>query len=296
MSELYPGPDPYIGRFAPSPTGPLHFGSLVAAVASYLDAKHHSGKWLLRIEDLDPPRESKSAVAEILFALEKYGLQWDEEILFQSRCHDQYQSALDNLLERNLLYPCTCSRKRIDGVYDKQCIAKDFTNSTADFAIRVKTDQREISIKDRILGRKRWLLDEEVGDFIIKRKDGLFAYQLAVVVDDASQNINQIVRGADILDSTPRQNYLQQLLGLETPGYAHVPIIIHPDGSKLSKQTGAPPIDVINPTATLLEAIRVLGQTLPGDALNEEPSALLARASKDWDINKIPKVFELSPD
>lgn len=288
--------EPYTGRFAPSPTGPLHFGSLVAALASYLDARQHQGKWLLRIEDLDPPRESITALSEIRFALEKYGLHWDEEIVYQSRRHDLYQHALDTLKKEGLLYPCTCSRKQVKGIYDRLCVHKDFASATSDYAIRVKTDSRNLSISDRVLGLRHWNLANDIGDFIIKRKDGLFAYQLAVVVDDADQQVNQIIRGTDILNSTPRQIFLQQLFGLKTPSYAHIPVITHADGSKLSKQTGAKGINTSKPLPTLIAALKVLGQEPPADDALHSPATCLTWAIHHWDMNKVPKVLELCPD
>lgn len=283
----------YTGRFAPSPTGPLHFGSLVAAVASYLDAKHHQGTWLLRIEDLDPPRESKTALSEILFALDRFGLRWDEDILFQSKRLEHYQHSLDKLSKDGLLYPCTCSRKKTTGVYQRYCINQPFDNINSPYAVRIKTDNRRIEIQDRLHGSKSWNLQKEIGDFIIKRKDGLFAYQLAVVLDDAQQKVNQVVRGTDLLDSTPRQIFLQSALGLDTPHYTHVPIIVHADGSKLSKQTGASAIDTRYPLPTLIKVLTVLGQELPPDDMLQTPTDCLDWAGQHWHLQKIPKVLEL---
>lgn len=286
-------PKPYTGRFAPSPTGPLHFGSLVAAVASYLDAKHHQGKWLLRIEDLDPPRESKAALSEILFALELYGLHWDEEILFQSKRLDYYQHSLDELSKKGLLYPCTCNRKKAAGIYQRYCVNKTFEGLNSSYAVRIRTENRVIEMRDRLQGSRSWNLQKDIGDFIVKRKDGLFAYQLAVVLDDAQQKVNQVVRGADLLDSTPRQIFLQSVLELNTPQYTHVPVIVHPDGSKLSKQTGASAINTRYPLTTLVEALKVLGQDLPPDDMLQTPADCLDWASHHWDLEKIPKVLEL---
>ncbi|MEX2489670.1 MAG: tRNA glutamyl-Q(34) synthetase GluQRS, partial [Pseudomonadales bacterium] len=228
--------DYYVGRFAPSPTGPLHFGSLVAALASYLDARHHNGLWLLRIEDLDPPRESPDAPQQIMSQLKGFGMHWDGEVLYQSDRLDAYQQALDQLRAENLVYPCTCTRKMVGTIYNGRCRKNDF-NINAPYAIRLVIGDMVISFKDRVMGPLYYHLDKDVGDFIIKRKDGLFAYQLAVAVDDAFQQVTHVVRGADLLDSTPRQIAVCRQLNLIEPSYTHVPVITGKDGSKLSKQT-----------------------------------------------------------
>ena len=267
----------YVGRFAPSPTGPLHFGSLVAAVASYCDAKVNHGKWLLRIEDLDKPREIAGAADTILRQLEAFGFEWDGEIIYQSQRHAFYTEAFQQLNAQHLLYPCTCTRKEItdssqqwgiEGViYPKTCLTHAL-KPLAPSAWRIKTNATPIQFEDAIQGTLSQQLNEAVGDFILKRADGLFAYQLAVVVDDAAQDITHIVRGADLLASTPRQIYLQQLLQLNTPHYAHVPLACNAAGEKLSKQTLAKSIDASQANQRLFEALSFLGQHPPDELKN----------------------------
>jgi len=258
----------YVGRFAPSPTGPLHFGSLLAAVASYLEARCQGGRWLIRIEDIDPPREQPGADLEILRVLEAYCFEWDGEVTYQSRSGGPHEEAVARLLDAGLAYRCGCSRRDLADaprgplgtIYPGNCRAG---YAGEEFAIRVRTDDEPIEIVDRLQGRITQRLESESGDFIILRRDGLIAYQLAVVVDDALQGVTDIVRGIDLLDSTPRQVYLQRLLGLPTPGYAHIPVVEHDDGSKLSKLTGAPPIRAEDAGRTLFNALRALGQSPP---------------------------------
>ncbi|MBR7799569.1 tRNA glutamyl-Q(34) synthetase GluQRS [Undibacterium fentianense] len=241
---------PYRGRFAPSPTGPLHMGSLVAAMASYLDARAHAGIWLLRIEDLDFERSVKGADREIIQSLQRCGMQWDEEIIWQSARTIHYQDALDKL--KPWVFPCACSRKEIADsrvrmglsnaqIYPGTCRNGIQNGVTAKaFRLRVPDGKAsEIHFHDRLLGFQWQDLSAEVGDFVLKRADGFWAYQLGVVVDDAEQRITHIVRGSDLLDSTARQIYLQSLLGYSTPFYLHIPVVNNADGEKLSKQTGA---------------------------------------------------------
>jgi len=255
----------YSGRFAPSPTGPLHFGSLVAALASYLDARAHGGDWLLRMEDVDTPRVVPGASDAILRALEAYGFEWDGAVMYQSRRGEAYQAALQTLQAMGLVYACACSRKQlaetakrgIDGfIYQGTCRAHP---PVADAAQRLRVPAERIVFDDRIQGRVACDLARESGDFVLKRADGVFAYQLAVVVDDAEQGITDVVRGADLLTSTPRQIVLQHCLGLATPSYAHLPVVLDPLGDKLSKQTLAAPIDPLRPLPALVQALRFLG-------------------------------------
>ncbi|MFZ6798611.1 tRNA glutamyl-Q(34) synthetase GluQRS [Undibacterium sp. Di24W] len=240
----------YRGRFAPSPTGPLHFGSLVAAMASYLDAKAHRGEWLLRIEDLDFDRNVRGADEEIIASLQRCGMQWDGDITWQSQRTTLYQEALDKLGDH--VFACSCSRKEIAdsrlraGLEDNQIYPgtcrSGIQNGKAARSFRLRVPDGEAAqfhFKDRLLGKQDQDLSSKVGDFVLKRADGFWAYQLAVVVDDAAQGINAIVRGADLLDSSARQIYLQQLLQLPTPSYLHVPVVVNQTGEKLSKQTGA---------------------------------------------------------
>lgn len=285
----------YIGRFAPSPTGPLHFGSLVAAVASYLDARAHQGLWLLRMEDVDASRCKPEFAREILDTLSAFGFVWDGEVMFQTQRNARYQSALEQLAAKNLTYTCACSRKEItdsaltgiDGpVYPGTCRNKGLTGGGN--ATRVRTTPAAICFDDRVQGRQCQQLEADIGDFVLKRRDGLFAYQLAVVVDDAEQQIGDVVRGADLLDSTARQIYLQQLLGFPTPRYLHIPIVTNTSGQKLSKQTLAPAIATDQTCKLLRDALAHLGQAIP-DVGYTNPAELLAASAKGWDPAKIPK-------
>jgi len=270
----------YIGRFAPSPTGPLHFGSLVAALASWLDARAANGRWSVRIEDLDRPREQPGAADSILRTLERLGLYWDGPVTFQSRRTALYREALERLRART--YWCGCSRREIadsslgfaaDGaqIYPGTCRDGLSPGKTAR-ALRIRTTGEEIRFEDRAQGLQRQSLAGAVGDFVLHRVDGQFAYQLAVVVDDAGQSITDVVRGADLLDSTARQIYLQRLLGYRQPRYLHVPAVVDAAGEKLSKQTGAAPVDPSD-RAVLGRALRALGQ-----AQTDE----LAEAVRNW--------------
>lgn len=253
---------PYIGRFAPSPSGPLHFGSLVAALASYLDARACGGTWLVRMEDIDPPREPPGAADLILQALETYGLHWDRDVLLQSRRRVAYDDALATLRREQKLYPCTCTRKKLaglNGVYPGYC--RNVWQGAVPgepHGLRLLCRDTTIHFQDRIQGEQSYNL-AALGDFLLKRKDGLYAYQLAVCVDDAFQGVTHIVRGVDLLDSTPRQLYLQSQLSVAHPVYAHIPVITLGDGNKLSKQNHAPAIPLDNPRPTLMKALRALG-------------------------------------
>lgn len=288
----------YIGRFAPSPTGPLHFGSLVAALASYCEAKSQQGKWLVRIEDLDKPREVKGATDLILTTLEQFGFAWDGEIIFQSQRTKIYQTALEKLQQQNLVYPCTCSRKEIadssqhqgieGAIYPKTCLTHPLKKNTLP-AFRIKTKNVEAVFVDQIQGEVRQNVARDIGDFVLQRADNLFAYQLAVVVDDAAQGITHVVRGADLLHSTHRQIYLQQLLSLNQPQYAHVPVACNAQGEKLSKQTMALPIDTKNVSTLLINALQFLGQSPPKYLAHALPKEILAWANSHWQPDKIPK-------
>lgn len=283
----------YVGRFAPSPTGPLHYGSLVAAVASYLDARHNNGKWLLRIEDLDPPRESSEAPAEIMRQLEAYGLHWDGEVLFQSTRLPAYRDALASLYEST--FCCDCSRKTTPPVYPGTCRERRLSGDTGNpIAIRLRVPDKTVTINDLVCGHQVWDLEQEVGDFIIRRKDNLFAYQLAVVVDDIFQQVTHIIRGRDLLDSTPRQLAVYQALGQQAPTYAHLPIVVDDHRVKLSKQAHAQPISTVDPLAVLKTVLDQLGQPEPSA---DTVPALLDEAIQNWDIQAITKSAELTePD
>lgn len=288
----------YIGRYAPSPTGPLHFGSLIAAVASYCDAKSHAGKWLLRIEDLDKPREITGAANTILQQLEAFGFEWDGETTYQSQRSQCYADVFTQLQKQQLIYPCTCTRKEIGDstthfgiegwVYPNTCLQYAIKPST-DVAFRIKTNSVPVSFNDTIQGNVRQSLNTDIGDFVLKRADGLFTYQLAVVVDDAAQGVTHIVRGADLLASTPRQIYLQQLLHLTHPIYTHVPIATNAAGEKLSKQTKAPAIDTQFVGQALFHALDFLGQNPPAEIKNSQPGEIWSWAITNWQLHKIPR-------
>ena len=283
------------GRFAPSPSGPLHFGSLIAALGSFLEARRNEGEWLLRIEDVDTPRVLPGAVDAILRALERYGLHWDGPVVYQSRRTAQYQATLERLLRAGLVYPCACSRRDLalcprgrDGgpIYPGTCRG-GVRPSNRPCALRLRVGDAPITFRDAIQGDCCQRLDREVGDFVLRRADGLFTYQLAVVVDDAAQGVTQVVRGADLLDSTPRQIVLQRLLGLPTPDYAHLPVAVDARGDKLSKQTGAPPLDERNPSPPLWAALRFLGQQPPLELAREPPAAILDWALAHWQLERV---------
>ncbi len=283
----------YRGRFAPSPTGPLHFGSLVAAVASFLDARHNNGEWLLRIEDVDTPRTVAGATAEILHALAACGMQHDGDIVYQSARSDAYHAALHQLRQHHHAYACACSRREIadsalrgiEGpVYPGTC--RNGISGKAARAWRLDTRGAAIAFEDAAQGQVAQNLETQIGDFVLYRADHVYAYQLAVVIDDAEQGITDIVRGADLLDSTPRQIYLQQLLGLPTPRYLHVPVAVNAAGEKLSKQTRAQAVDPQNVLPALLAAARFLGQQPP--ALDTVP-AFWQWAIAHWQRERIPQ-------
>lgn len=287
-----PPPATYVGRFAPSPTGPLHFGSLLAAVASYLDARSNSGRWLLRIEDIDPPRAQAHADTEIVQALEAYGFEWDGEIHYQSRRIEAHRAIIRRLLDAGLAYPCGCSRQDLAAcrrgplgiIYPGRCRSGCDAPETA---IRLRTDDRPVEFADRLQGLQRQRLESESGDFVILRRDGRIAYQLAVVADDFDQGITHVVRGIDLMPSTPRQIFLQQRLGYATPSYAHVPVAENPAGEKLGKSTGAPaiPRDEVRPT--LVAALSALGQRPPADLVTTSLDALWDWASRHWSIDRL---------
>jgi len=287
----------YRGRFAPSPTGPLHFGSLVAAVGSYLDAKQHQGKWLVRIEDLDTPRTAKGAAEEILETLEFCGLHWDEEVVYQSRRTTIYEESFHRLKQAGTVYPCACSRREIadstlqrgkELVYPGTCRNGMELGKVAR-AWRVRVDDASISFNDRMQGNITQDLATEAGDFVVLRANGLFAYQLAVVVDDAEQKISDVVRGADLLYSTPRQIYLQHLLELRTPAYMHLPVAVNAQGEKLSKQTLAQPVEKNNPVFLLLKALAFLHQQPPVELMSGKVEEILAWAIANWQPDRLFK-------
>ena len=280
---------PYVGRFAPSPTGPLHFGSLVAALASWLDCRSAGGRWLLRMEDLDRPRVIPGAADAILRQLEAFGLVWDGPVVCQSARLDLYRDALQKLKTQS--YPCACTRKEledsalaIDGsrIYPGTCRGGIAPGKSAR-AVRIRTDAMTIRFSDRVQGEIAQSVEAEVGDFVLLRADGIFAYQLAVVVDDAAQGVTDVVRGADLLDSTARQIHLQRRLGVPTPHYLHAPVATNGAGEKLSKQTRAAdagPDDIPG-------ALEFLGMNAPVDL---DPRELLEWAANHWEPGRIPRV------
>ena len=283
MSE----PATYVGRFAPSPTGPLHFGSLLAAVASYLQARVNHGKWLLRVEDIDPPREQHGADKLIVNALEAYGFEWDGAVTYQSQFQSRHEELVQALLDDGQAYPCSCSRRDLAGarrgplgaIYPGTC--RNGCQAT-DVAIRVRTDDAPIRFVDVLQGEQLQHLESESGDFVIKRRDGLIAYHLAVVADDHDQGITEIVRGIDLLDSTPRHIHLQRLLGFATPGYLHIPVAENNDGQKLSKLTGAAAIDQQEVRPVLVCALEGLGQKPPGDLAESGLESIWEWATTHW--------------
>jgi len=286
----------YRGRFAPSPSGPLHFGSLVAAVASYADARHSQGEWLVRIEDIDETRTQRGAERAILDSLQLFGMQWDAPPVRQSQRKPLYKAALHRLIERRSAFRCTCSRKTIGAlarmgqegpIYPGTCLANPPPDNVR-AAWRLHVEQGTTGFTDKILGPIRQDLCHQVGDFVIRRIDGFFAYQLAVVVDDHEQQITDVVRGADLLWSTPRQVWLQQQLGYATPAYAHIPLVYDDAGKKLSKRTMADAINNADPTAALLAAWRHLGQQPPTSALSDA-SAFWDWAIPRWRIEQVPR-------
>jgi glutamyl-Q tRNA(Asp) synthetase len=268
----------YCGRFAPSPTGPLHFGSLLAALASYLDARAHGGRWLLRVEDIDPPREQPGASRAIIDSLRAHGLGWDGPVCYQHTRGNAYDAALETLERKGLLRRCYCPRRVLgpDGACGGRCGGE----GEGPAALRVRVDPAwPTAFEDRFQGPVAATALPE--DFVVRRRDGLYAYQLAVVVDDHAQGITDVVRGADLLSVTPRQRYLQACLGYTSPRYAHCPVLLGGDGRKLSKQNHAPPLEDGNAVANLRRALELLAQP-PAPAAAATPPALLAHAVRHW--------------
>jgi len=285
---------PYRGRFAPSPTGLLHAGSLMTAVGSYLEARRRGGQWWVRMEDLDPPREMPGAADDILRTLEAFGFEWDGEVVYQSRRHALYQAALQQLIDTGHVYACSCSRKDIvsvahrgvDGfVYPGWC--RDGCRQTRQhYAWRLRVDQQPVAFVDRLQGEYQQQLEQDVGDFVLLRADGFWAYQLAVVVDDAEQGMTDIVRGADLLVSTPRQIHVQRCLGHTTPDYCHLPLLVNEAGEKLSKQTLAPAIRTEDASRQLYLALCRLGQQPPAECAGLQE--LWQWALQHWALATVP--------
>jgi glutamyl-Q tRNA(Asp) synthetase len=281
---------PYIGRFAPSPTGPLHFGSLLAAVGSYCDARAAGGRWLLRMEDIDPPRMMANAADIILRQLESYGFEWDGGVCYQSTRSEAYLAALRQLQAQGDVFWCRCSRADLarlgSGPYPGIC--RQFTAPREDAAWRLRVDDGVIRFRDLVFGEQAENVRERVGDFVLRRRDGLFSYQLAVVVDDAAQGVSHVVRGADLLDNTARQILLQRKLGLPTPEYLHLPLAVHADGSKLSKQTHAAALPLPPIPELLWQSLARLGQTVPAERPALPCADILAWGVRHWQREMIP--------
>lgn len=287
----------YRGRFAPSPTGPLHFGSLVAAVSSYLEAKSRGGEWLVRMEDPDPLRVVPGAADRILATLEAFGFEWDGKVVYQSRREGAYHAALHALRRIGRLYPCGCSRREIadSGIAGLEGFAYPGTcrnglaTDRAARALRLRTDNEVIEFRDALQGRVCQRLADDIGDFVVYRADRVVSYQLAVVVDDAAQDITHVVRGADLIDSTPRQILLQRLLALPMLEYLHLPVVANAAGEKLSKQTLAAPVDPRNPLPALVQALRFLNQNPPDDLPGGGLAAFWGWASAHWNADALPR-------
>jgi glutamyl-Q tRNA(Asp) synthetase len=293
----------YVGRFAPSPTGPLHFGSLITAVASYLEARVHQGQWLVRMEDLDKPREISGAADHILSTLEAFGFEWDNPVMYQSQRNLAYNQALSALKDQHLVYPCTCTRKEIadssvqtgiEGVIYPQTCLKQAIKKNRPIAWRVLTEDKVLSFVDAIQGTISQNLLHDTGDFVLKRADGLYAYQLAVVVDDAAQGVTHVVRGADLLNSTSRQIHLQSLLGFNTPNYMHIPVATNAQGQKLSKQTLALALNAQDAVKQLWDALNVLNQSPPETLKHADLKACWAWAISHWNAKQISKIHRIT--
>lgn len=280
----------YVGRFAPSPTGPLHFGSLITAVASYCDAKAHHGKWLVRIEDTDIPRIYPGSEDHILRAVDAFQLEPDAEIIFQKDRLDIYEDVIQQLRQQGLVYACQCTRKMLGSNHIYQDTCRNLGLAFEHQAIRLKVEDVEICFEDRLQGRHCSELKKDLGDFVLKRRDGIINYQLAVVVDDYLQGMTHVVRGADLLDNTERQIYLGQLLGYPRMSYMHLPLAMNDQGQKLSKQNLAQALDLTQAPQLLKQALQALHQA---EVDLDAPQRMLQQAVAQWDIERIPHTTEL---
>lgn len=283
------------GRFAPSPTGDLHFGSLVAALASWLRARQQGGAWLLRVEDIDPPREVAGSAASILAALVRLGLEADAPTLYQSHRGDAYTAALQKLRDDGHAFPCWCSRTDLDatGALHRNGCCISPPRDDREPAWRLRVPGAIVEFDDGLQGPQRQNVRDAVGDFVLRRADGLWSYQLACVIDDAHQGITEVVRGCDLLDSTPRQILLQRLLGLPTPAYLHLPLAVDGAGRKLSKSTDAPAIDTHDPRTTLVCALRFLSQDVPGAP---DVATMLHLAAQRFDLASLRGIVTRAAD
>ena len=280
----------YVGRFAPSPTGPLHFGSLITAIASYCDAKANHGKWLVRIEDTDIPRIYPGSEDHILRAVDAFQLEPDAEIIFQKDRLDIYEDVIQQLRQQGLVYACQCTRKMLGSNHIYQDTCRNLGLAFEHQAIRLKVEDVEICFEDRLQGRHCSELKKDLGDFVLKRRDGIINYQLAVVVDDYLQGMTHVVRGADLLDNTERQIYLGQLLGYPRLSYMHLPLAMNDQGQKLSKQNLAQALDLTQAPQLLKQALQALHQA---EVDLDAPQRMLQQAVAQWDIKRIPHTTEL---
>jgi len=305
---MYPQPA-YRGRFAPSPTGPLHFGSLIAAMGSYLQAKQQHGTWLIRIDNIDPPREQKGASKEILKILEGFGFEWDEDVLYQSSRLKRYQEAVNELIKQQKAYPCSCSRKSIlketgQSQHQGEIIYPGFCRNgpliinedSTDYSIRLRCNNEAVCFNDPIQGKQTINLEKHRGDFIIQRRDHLFSYHLASGIDDAEQNITEVVRGADLLNGTASQLHVQHALNLTSPQYCHLPIAVSADGHKLSKQNHAEAIEVKNVVSLLYKSLKFLGQMPPIELMECNQKDVWNWAKSHWHLDLVPKQSKLKID
>lgn len=290
---------PYRGRFAPSPTGELHLGSLAAALASCLQARQNHGEWLVRIEDIDPPREVAGATSKILQALESHGFAWDGPIVYQKDRQRVYEEIVDHLLTRNLAYPCGCTRRDMmmgangNLIYPGNCRNKPVQGKPPR-SVRLRTDNHPIRFNDALQGPYEQRIESTTGDFVIRRGDGLYAYQLAVVVDDAWQEITEVVRGMDLIDSTPRQVHLFACLNLKPPNYAHIPVITGPDGKKLSKSARSAALDPHTPGENVWLALDLLHQKPPLALRKATPGTLWEWALANWSFSALKELTSIS--
>jgi glutamyl-Q tRNA(Asp) synthetase len=284
----------YRGRFAPSPTGLLHLGSMYTALASFLQAKSHKGLWLLRLDDVDTPRVTSGASDAIMRTLERHALHWDEAVVMQSRKTESYEAATEQLEAAGRLYPCSCSRKQLatlrlkneSVVYPGTCRNARIPRSRP-HALRVLAGNAVISVEDKLQGPQCWDMGCEVGDFVVLRRDGVFSYHLATVIDDWESGVTEVLRGCDLLEATPQQIHLQSLLGLRRLDYLHVPIVVNRQGIKLSKQNLAKAVDGRNPSATLFELLLSLNQSPTEDIRGAPTEEILAWATQTWDASKL---------
>jgi len=291
-------PPAYIGRFAPSPTGPLHLGSLLAALASYLDAKAQQGRWLLRLEDIDPPRQQPGASEIIIASLAAHGLHHDGDIEWQHQNSQRYLDCLEQLKQLGLIFPCRCSRQQLrdqSGIHSGRCYTEQLELLEPGWAWRLDISQAPTAlvVNDQLQGRCQQNLKQQVGDFVLRRKDMLFAYQLAVVCDDIAQGVTHIVRGIDLLDSSQRQLYLYQCLGQTPPHYSHIPVIVNSQGQKLSKQNHAPALNTNTAAANIYCCLQLLKQRPPEALAQASLAELLQWAVAHWQPLALAGITEL---